>query len=62
MASKETVMNTINDTVCDLLIYNRKEDEELPIGEIERMVSEGEVTVEEIVNEFQSVLVKTIKG
>ena len=52
MASKETVLETVDDLVSDFLYYDRKEDEDLPRGKIEAMVSRGEITVDEIVERF----------
>ena len=35
------VLNTIRDSVRDLMFYDRKDDEELPKGMIEDMVKRG---------------------
>lgn len=39
--------------VSDLLYYNRKEDEDLPVGAIEQAVKDGVITVEELVECFK---------
>lgn len=45
----EKLEATCSDMASKLLYYDRKEDEELPVGAIEEMVLSGEVTVTEIV-------------
>lgn len=57
----QTLRNTVDDTVSRFLYYDRKEDEDLPRGEIERMVQDGEVTVGEIVERFRFHLEKSLK-
>lgn len=47
------IANTVSDLVSNFLYYNRKEDEELPLGEIEAAIAVGEITVEEIVAQFE---------
>ena len=56
----ETLENTIKDMVSDLLYYDRKEDEDLPVGAIEKMITDGELTQAEIVERFQEELDKAI--
>ena len=50
--------NTITDLVSKFLYYDRKEDEELPKGEIEAMIKKGETSIEEIVEVFKNELTK----
>lgn len=38
MKPKEHLQATVSDLVADLMYYDRKEDEDLPRGEIERMI------------------------
>lgn len=45
---KERITNVISDTLVDLLYYNRKEDDDLPIGAIEDAIEHGIITVDEI--------------
>lgn len=56
MEAKELILNTVDDLVADFLYYGRKEDEELPVGEIEKNIETGNITVEEIVAKFESCL------
>lgn len=50
---KQEILNTVKATVADFLYYDRKEDKDLPQGEIERAIEEGIITVEEIVFFFR---------
>lgn len=49
---RDMLQNTVDDMVTKLLWDDRKEDEELPRGVIEEMVSKGEVTITEIIEWF----------
>lgn len=53
---KHTVLNEIECLVADLLYYDRKEDEDLPVGQIESLLASGELTIDEMVNQFRSQL------
>jgi hypothetical protein len=50
---RELILATIDDAVTDLIYYDRKEDEDLPRGEIEKAVKAGEITADEIVERFR---------
>jgi hypothetical protein len=39
----------MSDTVSRLLYYDRKEDSQLPLGAIEKAITKGEISVDEIV-------------
>ena len=56
---KLQILDTISDLCTNFLYYDRKEDENLPLGEIERAVKSGEITVEEMVEAFRKELQKT---
>ena len=45
---RKLIEDTVDDLVSNLLYYDRKEDEELPRGEIEAAIEAGEITVDEI--------------
>lgn len=49
---REIILNAIEDSVSDLLYYDRKEDEDLRVGEIEEAVHTGVVNGREIVELF----------
>ncbi len=52
----KAVENTIDDLVSDFLYYDRKEDEDLPLGVIDRQIKEGSLSVDEIVHKFKEEL------
>lgn len=49
----DTIMVTVDDVVLRLLVYDRKEDEDLPYGAIQEAVRNGELTEEDIVDRFK---------
>lgn len=50
------IMATMSDLVSKFLYYDRKEDADLPIGQIERSIAAGEISAAEIVAEFKAEL------
>lgn len=52
MTSK-IIEDNISDLVADFLYYDRKEDEDLPNGQIEEDIASGETSVNEIVELFR---------
>jgi hypothetical protein len=50
---KQTILATVSDLCADFLYYDRKEDEELSAGDLERAVESGEITIDEMVDEFR---------
>ena len=50
---KEEIINTIIDLVADFLYYDRKEDEDLKRGDIEKAIKNNEITIEYIVAKFE---------
>lgn len=50
---KEKVLCHVETLSAKFLYYDRKEDDDLPPGAIEKMVASGEVTIDEIVAEFR---------
>lgn len=53
---KKIILASVNDLARNFLYYDRKEDEELLMGEIQECVKRGEITKEEIVEEFRKQL------
>lgn len=49
---REDIIMIVKDLVMDLLYYDRKEDEEVGINEIQMAIKNGVITEEEIVKEF----------
>jgi hypothetical protein len=58
---KAHILGVIEDLVGDLLYYDRKEDEELRRGEIEKAIQEGVVTVDEMVHQFRYYLEEALE-
>lgn len=56
------IFNHVSDMILDFLVYDRREDEDLPRGAIEAAIEDGTITVDEIVNNFREELVKGLKG
>lgn len=46
---RQHIIDSVTDSVSDLLYYDRKEDEDLPRGAIGEAVRSGEITVEEMI-------------
>ena len=46
----DNLRNLLADVFVDLFYYDRKEDEDMPVGSIELMVKNGEVTEQEILD------------
>lgn len=57
---KELILINVVDLVTNFLYYDRKEDEDLPVGEIEKAIQEGKITIEEIVHAFAETLEEQI--
>lgn len=58
---KEKIYNEIEYIVANFLYYDRKEDEDLPIGVIEDLISKGEITIDELVFKFKEHLESSLK-
>ncbi len=54
--TKEIILGVTGDLVADFMYYNRKEDEDLPQGAIEKAIATGVITTNEIVEKFRSEL------
>lgn len=52
--SVDKLFGALDKLASKLLYYDRKEDDELPLGRIEQLIKLGEVSVDDIVNEFRS--------
>tara|TARA_R110000772_G_scaffold17946_3_gene50122 strand:+ start:217461 stop:217889 length:429 start_codon:yes stop_codon:yes gene_type:complete len=51
---KDLILANVGDLASDLLYYDRKEDEELSVGDIERAIEDGVITLDEIVDKFKN--------
>ena len=51
---KRTILLTIDDLAIDFVVYGRRDDEELPLGSIEKAIEDGIISLDEIVARFKS--------
>ena len=58
---KENILLTIDDLVRDFLYYDRKEDEDLQVGDIQNALIGGEITLDEIAERFKETLEKHLE-
>lgn len=49
----QRIIDTVTDAALNILYYDRKEDPDLPVGSIEAAVKAGEITIDEMVDEFR---------
>jgi len=56
---KTKILNTISDLCSNFLYYDRKEDEELSMEQLNKAVKSGEITIDEMVNAFREHLEAT---
>ncbi len=56
--TKDVILGVVSDLVSDFMYYDRKEDEDLPRGAIEKALATGALTVDEIVEKFRSEIEK----
>lgn len=54
----DTLSAIIADMVSNLMYYNRKEDEDFPVGQLENMIEDGQVSIDEIVDCFRANLTR----
>ena len=59
---KQKILDTIQDLASSFLYYDRKEDEELSIEDLNGAVKNGEITIDEMVAEFKKHLVNTFNA
>ncbi len=59
---KDVILNAVDDLVSSLLFYDRKEDEDLSIEDIEGAFADGTITVDEVVEKFRASLVESLAG
>jgi len=60
LSKKEQALIIVPDLTADYLYYNRKEDEELSVSDIENLFNSGELTVDEVVEVFKEALINGI--
>ena len=55
------ILGTVGDLVGNFLYYDRKTDEDLRYGDIQKALQSGEVTIDEIVDTFRNTLIAKTK-
>ncbi len=58
---KEDILNTIDDLVSSFLYYDRKEDEDLGVGDIEDAITKGIISIDDITDRFKKSILNYIK-
>lgn len=53
---KQLIVATLNDLIFSFVLDGRDGDEQLPRGEIEKSIAEGELTVEALTKQFEETL------
>ena len=51
---KKYLLGVVGDAVLDFMVYDRKDDEELPRGVIEDAVSRGVLSLDDLVQAFRT--------
>jgi len=59
---RNTILSIVGDMVSNLLYYDRKGCEVLPMGALEEAVEKGDITVDEIAECFKESLSKKLEG
>lgn len=57
---RELILGNIENFISDFLYYDRKDDEELQRGMIEKAIEDGIISVDEIVEKFSFELRKNV--
>jgi len=63
MTTEETlehILGSVEDLVSNFLYYDRKEDEDLPVGKIEEMIKDKNISIDELVERFRQALMKNL--
>lgn len=60
MNRRDLILVNVSDLIANFLYYDRKGDEELVLGDIEKAIEAGEVSVDEIIARFTEELKKHI--
>lgn len=59
---KKIILATISDLCSNFLYYDRKEDEDLTMEQLNEAVNSGEITIDEMVDAFRGHLEKKFKN
>ena len=58
---KQIILDTIDDLCTDFLYYDRKEDEQLSMEQLNEAVKTKQITIDEMVSKFRTCLENTFK-
>jgi len=58
---RDTILAEVGDLIGCFLYYDRKEDERMPVGAIEKAIGAGEISGEEIAAHFKLKLLETLE-
>ena len=58
--TKELIFGSVGDLVSNFLYYNRKEDEDLPVGKIEELIGDKTISIDDLVERFRQALLENI--
>ena len=56
--TKEIIFGSVEDLVSNFLYYDRKEDEDLPVGKIEELIEDKTISIDELVERFRQALLE----
>ena len=59
---KQIILDTISDLATAFVYYDRKEDEDLSMDQLNYAVETGEITIDEMVAKFREELEATFKS
>ena len=59
---RKVIFDVIEDAVSDFFYYNRKEDEELSVGDLSDALETGTITIDEIVMAFKDSIESNYKS
>jgi len=59
--ARKIIFSTIEQSVSNMLYYDRKEDEDCPVDFIENSIKAGYITVDEIIEEISKVLNNSVE-
>lgn len=58
---EEIILDTFSDCMSDFLYYDRKEDEALEVGDIEKFLAKNPELIKKLVSKFDEQLRKSIE-
>jgi hypothetical protein len=57
---KADILIALSTSISNFTYYDRKECEDLPLGEIEEAIEKGEITIDELTQAFKSKLITAL--